>query len=466
MWRFIENVQEPAKKKAKTRDQQLEAQREYDKTKRDRNFQPSWSKEFPWLTFDNDKKLMFCKVCQKFDTTGTFVNGCNNFRLQSVRIHDKSEGHLRCVGMADNTPSSEGHRTLKLLNSAAHAKLRHLFMNAHFVAKCGRPYTDYVQLCKLDIAKGLDIGSTYLTDKSCQMFISSIADTIRTRQDAKIKASPFISVISDGSTDTSSQEAEIVYVRSSVSGNVYTHFMGIRNVAKADSTNISNAIINVLNDRYGEDWKEKVIGVGTDGASVMLGKKSGVVVKLREHTNRPFIYGIHCSAHRLELAYKDAVKAVNTKWTTHQKCEALLLNLYLFYKYVPLNRSNLKSSFESIGLKVLLPTRVGGTRWLPHTKMALKHLIHGHAAIVQHLEQARQRYLGGTTSLPKACWIANVTCTHYGRGVKTTIERFKGDFLLHYKGETISAAEGEQREGRNSTGYRFFYSDMKDNLWY
>jgi hypothetical protein len=74
--------------------------------------------------------------------------------------------------------------------------------------------------------------------------------------------------------------------------------MGIRNVAKADSTNISNAIINVLNDRYGEDWKEKVIGVGTDGASVMLGKKSGVVVKHREHTNRPFIYGIHCSAHR------------------------------------------------------------------------------------------------------------------------------------------------------------------------
>jgi hypothetical protein len=66
----------------------------------------------------------------------------------------------------------------------------------------------------------------------------------------------------------------------------------------ADSANMSNAIINVLNDRYGEDWKAKVISVGTDVASVMLKKKSGVVVKLRELTIRPFIFGIHCSAHR------------------------------------------------------------------------------------------------------------------------------------------------------------------------
>lgn len=87
------------------------------------------------------------------------------------------------MGMANKTSNTEGHRSLKLLNSAAFRRLRHLFMNAHFVAKCCRPYTDYIQLCKLDKAKGLDIGNTYLTDKSCQTFISCIADTIRTRQD-------------------------------------------------------------------------------------------------------------------------------------------------------------------------------------------------------------------------------------------------------------------------------------------
>lgn len=36
---------------------------------------------------------------------------------------------------------------------------------------------------------------------------------------------------------------------------------------------------------------------------------------------------------------------------------------------------------------MLVPTRVGGTRWLPHTERALKHLITGYDGIVLHLEQ-------------------------------------------------------------------------------
>lgn len=32
---------------------------------------------------------------------------------------------------------------------------------------------------------------------------------------------------------------------------------------KVDSTHISNAIFHILTDRYGDEWKSKVIGVGT-----------------------------------------------------------------------------------------------------------------------------------------------------------------------------------------------------------
>ncbi|XP_052088851.1 zinc finger protein 862-like [Mytilus californianus] len=122
--------------------------------------------------------------------------------------------------------------------------------------------------------------------------------------------------------------------------------------------------------------------MGTDGASVMIGKKSGVVKRMKDLTNRP-IHGIHCLAHRLELAYKDAVKDVKI----YQKCDILLLNLYLFYKYSPLNRANLRISFNSLGLPFLVPLRVGGTRWLPHTQRAISNLLTGYEPLVQHLEQ-------------------------------------------------------------------------------
>ncbi|XP_060063630.1 zinc finger protein 862-like [Ylistrum balloti] len=126
--------------------------------------------------------------------------------------------------------------------------------------------------------------------------------------------------------------------------------------------------------------------MGTDGASVMLGKKSGVVVRMAEETERPYLKAIHCSAHRLELAYKDSIKDI----PIHQKCELLLTNLYLFYKYSPLNRSNLKLAAESIGKKAYVPSRTGGTRWLPHTKRALQNFKAGSESIVLHLEQMQQ----------------------------------------------------------------------------
>ncbi|XP_061168890.1 zinc finger protein 862-like [Saccostrea echinata] len=107
---------------------------------------------------------------------------------------------------------------------------------------------------------------------------------------------------------------------------------------------------------------------------------------ISDMTERPFVKGIHCSAHRFELAYKDGTKDI----PIHKKCELLLLNLYLFYKYSSLNRANLKIAFDSIGKKMLVPTRVGGTRWLPHTERALKHVITGYDGIVLHLEQMQQ----------------------------------------------------------------------------
>ncbi|KAH3735562.1 hypothetical protein DPMN_042098, partial [Dreissena polymorpha] len=86
---------------------------------------------------------------------------------------------------------------------------------------------------------------------------------------------------------------------------------------------------------------------------------------------------------RLELAYRGVTK----NQPIIQKCELLLLNLYLFYKYNPLKRAILKSYFESLGEPPIVPRRVGGTRWQPHTKKALEHLLKGYKAIVQHLEQ-------------------------------------------------------------------------------
>jgi hypothetical protein len=130
-----------------------------------------------------------------------------------------------------------------------------------------------------------------------------------------------------------------------------------------------------------EEWTRKLVGFGSDGASVNIGKKSGVITRLQEL--QPLVQGIHCHAHRLELAYKDALK----KDPLHLKVESLLTGLYYFYRNSPLNRANLKRACDALSLKSLIPTRIGGTRWLPHWKRALDNLWRIYPGLVTHLQQ-------------------------------------------------------------------------------
>jgi len=52
----------------------------------------------------------------------------------------------------------------------------------------------------------------------------------------------------------------------------------------------------------------KLVGIGSDGASVVTSKESGVVARLR-HEFSPHLLDIHI-AHRLTLTYSDATKDV------------------------------------------------------------------------------------------------------------------------------------------------------------
>ncbi|TDH07307.1 hypothetical protein EPR50_G00104580 [Perca flavescens] len=73
-----------------------------------------------------------------------------------------------------------------------------------------------------------------------------------------------------------------------------------------------------------------------------------------------------------------------------RKVEDLLSGLYTLYHKSGVNRVSLKQHFRELHMKALMPTRVGGTRWLPHLFKALDHFLRGYAGIVRHLEEKSQ----------------------------------------------------------------------------
>ena len=113
----------------------------------------------------------------------------------------------------------------------------------------------------------------------------------------------------------------------------------------------------------------------------MIGKNGGVSALLTQL--QPPLITVHCFAHRLELAYKDTVKGKRL----YESYTVLLMGLHYFYHNSQKQRQkNLKRSFQSLNETSVMPTRVGGTRWVGHMVRSIEECLRGYHAIRHQLE--------------------------------------------------------------------------------
>ncbi|KAJ8358210.1 hypothetical protein AAFF_G00022400 [Aldrovandia affinis] len=76
---------------------------------------------------------------------------------------------------------------------------------------------------------------------------------------------------------------------------------------RSDYRSAAAGVVEVLRERNVE--LSRIIGLGSDGASVMMGKRAGVGALLKKES--AFSIQVHCGAHRAALAALDAAKAVD-----------------------------------------------------------------------------------------------------------------------------------------------------------
>ena len=91
---------------------------------------------------------------------------------------------------------------------------------------------------------------------------------------------PFMSLMSDGSTDSAVIEQEMVYTRFAIDGEVFIKFLSVQSVEKAAAVNIKKAMEDAV-DEYLPGWRSKLVAIGSDGAAVMQGRKGGVVTRFK-----------------------------------------------------------------------------------------------------------------------------------------------------------------------------------------
>lgn len=128
----------------------------------------------------------------------------------------------------------------------------------------------------------MKVGTAHRNDKRCKDFVKAISTNQRNITLSLVAKAQFFSMVSDGSTESSHREAEICYVRLAVHGEIFTSFVGLKNIGKANADGISQALTTTMTGSFGCVWETKVVGFGTDGASVMMGSNNGTVKKMKD----------------------------------------------------------------------------------------------------------------------------------------------------------------------------------------
>ena len=200
-----------------------------------------------------------------------------------------------------------------------------------------------------------------------------------------MRQSPFFALCIDETTDVAVTKELIVYSRYIVDGEVRTSFLKIMEMCDGTAITIADAITKLCTD-LDLDMLHCFCGLGSDGASVMLGSRGGVSKLLRDKT--PFLVSNHCIAHRLALACGQAANQIPYL----KKFKDILDQLYRFYKKSPVRTAGLKGIQEVLDDPRLSLTQAKDVRWLSHDK-AVDHLRKCfHSVLVSLEREAQERH--------------------------------------------------------------------------
>lgn len=160
----------------------------------------------------------------------------------------------------------------------------------------------------------------------------------------------------DESTDISTTQKLIMYVRFLTDGDVCTRFLQIMDLPSGKADDIFEVIMKELKTK--QLPLEKLIGMATDGASVMKGERNGITAKMKREN--PFLLSTHCIAHRLALASGKAADSVPYM----KQYQQYVNTIYKYFHYSPKHSRVLEQMQAVLNVVEREFQQVFHTRWL------------------------------------------------------------------------------------------------------
>ena len=295
------------------------------KSKHRIGYNSAWKDAFPWhVPVYADESAqgrrvtgLLCNLCQRHQArqrngSGTWIDvPCTSLRTDVLKRHKRSEMHnesqrRECLRLASERNGGIVQAFSARVIANRKALIGSLQILYWLVKEEIAHTTKFVSLHDLAIHLGCDYlrdlnlgGNAHYSSEQCiSELLQSLSAVIEERILSNLSSSEFFALMTDESTDSSILKQLVLIVRYVTDEAIKTSYLNIRDLVDGRAETIEAALLQVLRDKSIDVTKLR--GFGSDGASVMTGRLTGVATRLRQHT--PRMVAVHCSNHRLALA--------------------------------------------------------------------------------------------------------------------------------------------------------------------
>ena len=315
------------------------------------------------MVHDRDRGMQ-CQYCVDAGKTNAFTNGCEKFKKDALSKHALTIDHKASIEAKSGRRDMQQAlaRAYKDNELAVIAALR----TVYFMAKKNLPNDHFSDLKQFLVVQGCtSIGNlsfqcgrsgrqiTYEHSESVRGFQEAIGAVVEEELKSQLCRTQSYSLLLDESTDIATDHNQIMYVRFVLDGEVRTRFLSLVELPGGTADQIVDAVLEVFQSKSLS--LEKLCGVATDGASAIVGCRTGVTTQLK-----PFIISIHCIAHRLALASGQAADGV----PYFKQYQLYVNNIYKYFHYSSKHAAKLKAIQAVLQVAERKFHQVFHTRWL------------------------------------------------------------------------------------------------------
>ncbi|CAI7750546.1 unnamed protein product [Closterium sp. NIES-54] len=269
-----------------------------------------WLRYFPWLYICETKDgrpCMRCSVCMVFGDPhykyGRYGEGGIDIQKQTMRKHHHSIKHEAAVREKEQRDGlKKGQKSIVEFDKGDDdgKRIARLMAIALFICKSGAHIVLFVALVHFMAKQGTpDMplkkeNGTYYSEYGFAQLVETMAWFLRSRQLKHIRASPYLGIQLDKSTDRRRGKHMIVYMTFLHDNLPVMEFYVLLTVEQCDTASLQTILLTHL-ETMGIDL-QRISDMSMDGASVMTGQHNGLVARLRSKI--PHLVSCHCVAHR------------------------------------------------------------------------------------------------------------------------------------------------------------------------